>query len=78
MKGSVRAKEIAARIEQNCIAHMRMQIIAYFVTTYMPIDIIRKDKKLLSQYLEMASHHVNKCIYRVGAKNNLPRVIIIV
>jgi len=51
---SVRAKEIAARIEQNCIAHMRMQIIAYFVTTYMPIDIIRKYKKLLSRYLEMS------------------------
>ena len=54
MKGSVRAKKIAARIEQNCIAHIRMQIIAYFVTTYMPIDIIRKYKKLLSRYLEMA------------------------
>lgn len=53
-KKSARAKEIAARIEQNCIAHMRMQMIAYFVTTYMSIDIVRKYKKLLSRYLEMA------------------------
>lgn len=53
-KCSFRAKEIASRIEQNCIAHMRMQIVAYFVATYMPIEIVRKYKKLLSRYLEIA------------------------
>lgn len=53
-KCSLRAKEIASRIEQNCIAHMRMQIVAYFVATYMPIEIVRKYKKLLSRHLEIA------------------------
>lgn len=53
-KRSARAKEIATHIEQNCIAHMQMQMIAYFVTIYMSIDIVRKYKKLLSRYLEIA------------------------
>lgn len=51
---SERAKEIACRIEENCIIHMRMQIIASFVTRYMPIDVVRKYKEVLAQSLELA------------------------
>lgn len=53
-KKSERAKEIASRIERNCIAHMRMQMVAFFVTRYMPIDILRKYKRLLAHSLEIA------------------------
>lgn len=53
-KKSERAKEIASRIERNCITHMRMQIVAFFVSKYMPIDILRKYKRLLAHSLEIA------------------------
>lgn len=53
-KRSERAKEIVSRIEKNCMAHMRMQMIAFFVTTYMPLDILRKYKRLLMHSLEIA------------------------
>lgn len=53
-KKSEKANALAERIKQCSIKHIRMQIIAYFVTTYMPIDVVRKYRKVLSRYLEAA------------------------
>ena len=54
IKKSERAKAVANRIKESAIRHIRMQMIAFFVTTYMPIDVVRKYKKTLSRYLDMA------------------------
>lgn len=53
-KHSERAVSIAERIKEYSIRHIRFQPIAYFVTIYMSIDIVRKYRKTLARYLEMA------------------------
>lgn len=51
---SERAKSIADRIEQYSIKHIRMQMVAFFITNYMPIDVVRKYKKTLNRYIDAA------------------------
>ena len=53
-KESEKAKTLTKRIAEYSIKHIRMQIVAYFVATYMPIEVVRKYAKVLSRYIDMA------------------------